>query len=148
MFRKTSLSKSLFAFPLFLLLFASEVVAEEIDYSVTATINISKALKHQVRPEQTIFVFAKAVNGPRAPLAAYKGKVKDLPLTVTLDDKMAMSPRFALSAFKGQKVRVSVRVSQSGMAGKGKGDFEGTSEAFILEKQNKPLMISIDSIVQ
>ncbi|MBF0273865.1 MAG: hypothetical protein HQK84_01390 [Nitrospinae bacterium] len=131
-----------------LLLSTAPVKAEEPDFSITAVIDVSVTLKSQVKPEQTIFVFAKAVDGPRAPLAVYKGSAKDLPLRVTLTDSMAMSPQFALSAFKDKKIRVSARVSQSGMAGKERGDFEGMSDEFILKKKNPPLTIFIGSVVQ
>jgi cytochrome c-type biogenesis protein CcmH len=114
-------------------------------HHLKVTIDISPNLKSKTQPEQVIFVFAKAVRGPRAPLAAVKAQVKDLPMTVTLDDSMAIAPMFRLSNFSD--VKVSARVSQSGQAIKQSGDLEGLSPDIKLGKNNKPITIIIDHIV-
>ena len=114
-------------------------------YTLKVTVGISPALKSKSAPEQVVFVFAKAVTGPRAPLAAVRAQVKDLPLTVTLDDSMAMAPMFRLSMFKD--VNVSARVSQDGQAIKKSGDFEGLSPNIKLVQDNKPITVIIDHIV-
>ncbi|MCP3676450.1 MAG: hypothetical protein GY721_02345, partial [Deltaproteobacteria bacterium] len=50
--------------------------------SIEATIDITPELRSRAGPDQVVFVFAKAVQGPRAPLAVVKLKVKELPATV------------------------------------------------------------------
>ena len=57
------------------------------------------------------------------PLAVKRLKVADLPLTVTLDDSLAMTPEMKLSNFP--QVIVGARISPSGQATPQRGDLEG-----------------------
>ena len=95
----------------------------------TATISgqarLTAALKSQAAPEDTLFIFARAVAGPKMPLAMLRVKVKDLPVTFKLDDSMAMSPQMKLSNFP--EVVIVARVSKSGTAITQAGDLEGVS---------------------
>ena len=97
--------------------------------SATATIagqaRLSTSLSNQASPEDTVFVFARAVNGPKMPLALLRVKVKDLPVDFKLDDSMAMSPQMKLSNFP--EVVIVARVSKSGTAITQAGDLEGVS---------------------
>ncbi|MFM2050901.1 MAG: hypothetical protein RL682_1392, partial [Pseudomonadota bacterium] len=68
--------------------------------SVSGTVSLSGALAQQAQPEDTVFVFARAAQGGRMPLAILRKQVKDLPLRFTLDDSLAMSPANALSGAK------------------------------------------------
>lgn len=93
--------------------------------SVAGQVRLGAALKGRVAPEDTVFVFARAVDGPRAPLAILRKQVKDLPITFTLDDSMAMSPATRLSGAK--QVVVGARISKSGNAMPQPGDLQGFS---------------------
>ncbi|MFQ5585340.1 MAG: hypothetical protein ACE5GF_00710 [Thermodesulfobacteriota bacterium] len=112
--------------------------------SIEVTVDITPELRSKAKPDQAVFVFAKGIKGPRAPLAAVKVKVADLPTTVTLDDSRS-KPMFKFSRHK--KVRVFARVSQSGGALKSRGDFEGVSPVIKLNKVGKPITVTIDYIV-
>lgn len=59
------------------------------------------------------------------PLAIVKKQVKDLPLTVRLDDSMAMMANMTMSNFP--KVYIGVRISKSGNAKPQSGDIQGRS---------------------
>ena len=59
------------------------------------------------------------------PLAIVRKQVRDLPLTVTLDNSMSMAPNMSLSNFP--EVIVGDRVSKSGNATPSSGDFQGHS---------------------
>ncbi|MDE2417201.1 MAG: hypothetical protein KGN32_05280 [Burkholderiales bacterium] len=94
---------------------------------VSGTVTLSAALRKQVQPEDTVFVFARAAEGAKMPLAILRKQGKDLPLQFTLDDSMAMSPANALSG--ASKVVVGARVSKSGNAMPQPGDLSGQSAA-------------------
>ena len=93
--------------------------------SVSGTVTLSAALAKQAQPEDTVFVFARAVEGSRMPLAILRKQVKDLPISFNLNDSMAMSPSSALSS--QSKVIVGARVSKSGNAMPQPGDLQGQS---------------------
>jgi len=95
--------------------------------AVSGTVSLSAALRTQVQPEDTVFVFARAAEGAKMPLAILRKQVKDLPLQFKLDDSMAMSPANVLSG--ASKVVVSARVSKSGNAMPQPGDLSGQSAA-------------------
>ena len=89
------------------------------------TVSLAPNLKDKVSPEDTVFVFARAAEGPPMPLAVARVRVRDLPYRFALDDSMAMSPALKLSAFP--KVVVTARVSKSGGAVAQPGDLQGAS---------------------
>ena len=93
--------------------------------SISGTVTLADALRANASPEDTLFVFARAAEGPRMPLALLKKQVKDLPFTFTLDDSMAMNPAMKLSAFP--RVVVVARISKSGQATPQPGDVSGES---------------------
>ncbi len=93
--------------------------------SVSGTVTLAPALAAKARPDDTVFVFARAAEGPRMPLAILRKQVKDLPLTFKLDDSMAMSPAAKLSTTP--RVVVGARVSASGQATPQPGDLQGFS---------------------
>ncbi|GBL59962.1 cytochrome c-type biogenesis protein [Pseudomonas citronellolis] len=77
-------------------------------------VDLSDAVKGQVKPDDSVFVFARAVNGPPMPLAVKRLKVADLPDEVSLSDADAMMPQLKLSAFP--QVELVARVSRAGNA--------------------------------
>lgn len=93
---------------------------------VSGTVDIDPALRAQAADTDTVFIFARAAEGPRFPLAVLRKQVKDLPLNFVLDDSMAMTPDATLSG--APKVVVGARVSKSGSATPSAGDFEGVTE--------------------
>lgn len=79
---------------------------------VSVQVVLSDALQNQLAPTLPVFVYARAVDGPPAPLAVARLNVSDLPATVVLDDTMAMIPAFKLSGF--DSVTIGARVAVSG----------------------------------
>ncbi|TXC67258.1 c-type cytochrome biogenesis protein CcmI [Piscinibacter aquaticus] len=93
---------------------------------VAGEVQLAANLKGRVSPEDTVFVFARAAEGPKMPLAILRKQVKDLPLNFTLDDSTAMSPATRLSSAK--QVIVGARISKSGNATPQPGDLQGFSQ--------------------
>ncbi len=112
--------------------------------AVSGTVELSPALRAQAAPGDTLFVFARAAQGPRMPLAILRRQVRDLPLAFTLDDSMAMSPANKLSG--APAIIVGARISKSGNAMPQSGDLEGASAA--IAPGAKGLRITIDRQVQ
>ncbi len=93
---------------------------------IRVQVSIDPFVLEEVSPEDVVFVFARAFNGPPAPLAVLKMQVKDLPITADLDDSMAMLPNLNISSF--EQVFVVARVSFSGAPKAQSGDYFGQSE--------------------
>jgi cytochrome c-type biogenesis protein CcmH len=81
---------------------------------VRVRVSLSPEARAAVSPEDTVFIFARAVEGPPMPLAAARHRVRELPLELTLDDSMAMMPQMRISAF--DEVNVTAKISVSGTA--------------------------------
>ena len=96
---------------------------------VSGTVSLSAALKGEVLPDDTVFIFARPAEGSRMPLAILRKQVKDLPFKFTLDDSLAMSPAAKLSDH--QQVVVGARVSKSGQAMPQAGDLQGVTSAVV-----------------
>ncbi|MFF7708307.1 c-type cytochrome biogenesis protein CcmI [Pseudomonas sp. NPDC007930] len=75
-------------------------------------VSLAPALQGKVQPNDTVFVFARAVGGPPIPLAVKRLSVAELPATVELGDADAMQPALKLSGF--QQVQLAARISRSG----------------------------------
>jgi cytochrome c-type biogenesis protein CcmH len=93
--------------------------------AIAGTVALAPALQGKVAPTDTVYIFARAAEGPRMPLAILRKQVRDLPVSFRLDDSMAMTPNLALSNFAD--IVVGARVSKSGNATPQSGDLEGVS---------------------
>jgi cytochrome c-type biogenesis protein CcmH len=91
--------------------------------SVSGSLKIAANLAGKASPEDTVFIFARAVQGPRMPLAILKKQVKDLPINFTLDDSLAMTPELKLSSFP--QVVIGARISKRNDAAAQPGDLQG-----------------------
>lgn len=111
--------------------------------SVSGTVSLAASLRGRASPEDTVFIFARAADGPRMPLALMRRQVKDLPLSFKLDDAMAMAPGATLSSVR--QVVVGARISKSGQAMPQAGDLEGLSAPVAVGA--KDLRIEIDRVV-
>lgn len=91
--------------------------------TIQGRVTLSEKLKSKTSPEDTVFVFARALEPGKPPLAILRKQVKDLPFDFSLDDSMAMSPAMSLSTVK--EAKVGARVSKSGNAMTQPGDLQG-----------------------
>ncbi len=111
---------------------------------ITGTVTLSAALKDKTDPNDTVFVLARAAQGPKMPLAILRKQVKDLPLEFSLDDSMAMAPNMKMSNF--DQVVVVARISKSGNAMQQPGDMMGTSKQLPLG--SKGIKVAIDQLIR
>jgi len=108
---------------------------------IIVRVELDPALKDKVKPTDTLFIFAKAMQGPPMPLAAVKKTVAALPLTVSLNDAMAMMPQMKLSSF--EQVKISAVISKSGQPGAQPGDlFVEISPVNVKAQEKIKLIIS------
>ena len=89
---------------------SSETNAQKI--ALTIDVSVDTSVLDQVNQDHSVFVFAKAKNGPPAPLAVKRLTVSDLPIQIKLSDNDAMIEQFKLSLF--EEVIISARISKSG----------------------------------
>ena len=111
---------------------------------ITGKVTLSDSLKGKYSPDDTVFVLARAAEGPKMPLAIVRKQVRDLPFTFELDDSMAMQPQMKLSAF--DKVVVVARISKSDTAIPEAGDAQGFSQT--MSPGAKGVSLKIDQIVK
>ena len=90
---------------------------------IRGTVRLSPQFAAKVSPDDTVFVFARAINGPRIPLAVRRFRAAELPATFVLDQSAAMSPEMTLA--QHSEVTVGARISKSGSPGSKSGDLEG-----------------------
>jgi len=93
--------------------------------TIAGRVVIAPALASKVALSDTVFIFARAIDGPRMPLAVLRVPARELPKDFTLDDRMGMAPGAKLST--AQAVVVEARVSKSGNALPQSGDLSGKS---------------------
>lgn len=110
---------------------------------LAGTVTLSPRLKGRAAPDDTVFIFARAAQGPRVPLAVLRKKVRELPASFSLDDGMAMAPGMNLSAFA--RVVVGARVSKSGNAAPQPGDLQG--ESAVVANDAAGVKVVIDTVV-
>jgi cytochrome c-type biogenesis protein CcmH len=102
---------------------AAAVTAAAASASVRGVVSLAPALAGRVEPGDTVFIYARAAQGPRMPLAIIKRKASELPISFTLDDSTAMAGDMKLSATP--QLIVMARVSRSGQAMAQAGDLMG-----------------------
>ncbi|MDM8559617.1 c-type cytochrome biogenesis protein CcmI [Candidatus Parabeggiatoa sp. HSG14] len=107
-------------------------------------VSLAPTLQHKIKPDDTLFIYARAMEGKPMPLAIVKKAASELPMTVTLDDSMAMMSSKKLSNFK--EVAVLARVSTSGSAMVQSGDLQGQISPVVLDLQKK-VKITINQII-
>lgn len=112
---------------------------------VAVRVQLAPSLATKAAPTDTVFVFARAAQGPKMPLAIVRKQVKDLPTTITLDDSMAMTPTMTMSS--AAQVVFGARVSKTGNATPQSGDMEGLT-APLPPTIKETVVITISDVVR
>lgn len=105
---------------------AVAAAAAPVGVSLKVAVSVAPELAAEVRPGDTLFVYALDTSGSRMPLAIRKLSADALPLQTTLDDSNSMMEARKLSSV--ERWRVMARISRSGSAAGQPGDLEGMVE--------------------
>lgn len=108
-------------------------------HGVSGIVQLAPDLAARVRADDTVFVFARATQGPKMPLAVLRLKAGQLPAKFILSDAQAMRPDLRLSQF--DRVIIGARVSRSGNPSPQSGDLEGHTAPVAPGAQGLRLMI-------
>jgi len=101
--------------------------AVSVDIRLTVQVTLGERL--EAKPDETVFVLLRAVNGSRMPLAAVKTTVSTLATPMLLDTASSpMRGQIDLTAI--DQFEVVARLSRSGQPVPSAGDWEGVSEPF------------------
>jgi cytochrome c-type biogenesis protein CcmH len=112
--------------------------------AITGTVTLDPALRGKLSADDTLYIFARATNGPRMPLAVVRAKASELPRAFRLDDSMAMTKDARLSTTPA--VTVEARVSRTGSATPSAGDLQGKSAS--LKPGAHDVLIVINDVVR
>lgn len=111
---------------------------------LTLNLSLKPGLAGKVPADAVLFVFAKAAQGPPMPLAVQRIPGATLPLTVSLDDSMGMTPALRLSQF--ERWVVTARLSKSGSAQASSGDVQGQISLSKAEA-GQPQALELDQVL-
>lgn len=107
---------------------------------ISGIVSLSPHLKKQISPSDTVFIFAKAPDGTKPPLAAIRLLAKDLPAHFVLDDTLAMLPDRKLSLFS--EVIIEARITKTGNPSAAPDDLEGSLSGIKVGSKNIELVIN------
>lgn len=119
----------------------SKVVAND-NANLDIRVVIPKAIKAKLSGNENIFIFAKAIDGPKFPVAVIKTTVNQMSTVVKLSDANAMQPQFALSKY--DKVQITVRISFSGDVVAKAGDIQGVSEIIEAPYEGSTIIVTLN----
>ena len=122
-------------------------IASDTRRTITVSVSLSEELRSRTNPDDTLFVYARAANGPKMPISLARFTVADLPTTVILTEDMAMMQNLTLSAF--DQVQTLARISKSGQAITQPGDFIAQAASVDFTKSsNVNVSLTINSVVE
>jgi cytochrome c-type biogenesis protein CcmH len=111
---------------------------------VSGEVTVAESLKRKISTGQTLFIVAKSINSPGAPVAVVRMQTGQWPLKFTLDDSLAMMPERKLST--AGTVMIEVRVSQGGTAASQSGDLK-SAPAIVDPHSGKSVHLVIDHVI-
>lgn len=111
--------------------------------TVSVKVEVAPELVSKVGPNDQVFIFARATQGPKVPLAATKVNASDLPLTIILDDSTSMGGDVKLSG--ATEVEIIAILSKHGSVKPQAGDMKGIVDAVVVGGETT---LILDTIVQ
>lgn len=111
---------------------------------VRGEVVLADALRGKVPAGLTLFILAKSVNSPGAPVAILRLTTGRWPVSFQLDDSQAMLPERKLST--AGSVTIEARTSRTGQAMPAPGDFQGAT-APLDPAAGKPVRVVIQRVI-
>lgn len=108
--------------------------------SITATIALAPELN--LATDLPVFVYVRAWQGGRIPLAIQKLTVGQLPIQIVLDESMAMSPEVSLA--QADQIELVARVALDGSATAKAGDWQGSLGPLDINQLPALITVTID----
>ena len=115
------------------------------DKIAAISVYVSLADVVETSPEQVVFVYARAWQGGKMPLAIIKLQVADLPRLVVLDASMAMAAGMGLDSV--EQLQLVARLSKSGGVTPTAGDWQAITGPLRLDDENNDLKLMISEPV-
>lgn len=112
---------------------------------IEVKVSLDPALQEKINPQDTVFIYARATQGPPMPVAIVKKTAEELPTVVILDDSVGLMPNQKLSQFT--EVTVLARVSKTGQAEPQSGDLQGQSATVSSVDNVVPVEIVINQVL-
>lgn len=108
----------------------------------TIAVNVSLGDAVKVQGDETVFIYARAWQGPKMPLAIQKLSASALPVKVELSDAMAMAPGMDINSV--EQLELVARISKSGSPAPQSGDWQGSMGPVSAQELDGPVDIVID----
>ena len=112
--------------------------------SISGEVSLAAALSAKASSGATLFIVAKSVDSPGAPVAVLRASIDSWPVKFTLDDSQSMLPGHNLSS--AGRVTIEARISQHGQPLPAAGDLQGSS-GVINPAEHVALKILIDRTI-
>lgn len=114
---------------------------------INLSVRLDESLQGMLDDDTRVFIIARDMEGELPPLAVARVTLGDLPTTLVLDDRHAMSDEASLSQVR--EVRLLVRVTVSGDATPAPGDMFGDLDGVAVGSvDNEPVEVVIDRLVE
>lgn len=111
---------------------------------VTAAIDVKvdiDSAKLSLKGDETVFIYARAWQGAKVPLAIKRFNLKELPDKVVLDSSSAMAQGMDITSVS--QLEIVARVSSSGLATPQSGDWIATAGPVFLNSQKGPVSLKV-----
>lgn len=109
--------------------------------SLAIEVQVSLAPGVTASSEDAVFVYARAWQGAKMPLAIQRFTVADLPKTLRLDKSMAMAPGMDITS--APQLEIIARVSKKGSATAASGDWQASEGPVTLDTLKAPITLVI-----
>ena len=110
---------------------------------IRLTVSLDSALAERAQPGDTLFIFAKAVDGPPMPVAALRHQAGELPLQLLLDDSALLSGG---SLADYPQLKLGARITKGGQPGAKSGDLQ-SAEVIVAPGSDEAVELRIDQVV-